>query len=294
MEQAFVFGCEGQLGIELVRVLEERGYAVSGFSRRDADITDAHALEALMAERDPRFVFNAAAYNKVDVAESEPQAAYAANGLAVRNLANVCRQNDAVLIHFSTDYVFDGELGRAYREDDAVRPLSAYGISKLAGEYFAQAYCGKALVLRTSGVFGPQGLKTANGNFVETMLRLAQRGAPIRVVADYVASPTYSPELARFAVDLAEAGQTGVFHAGGGEAISWLDYARLIFERAGLQPELTAADPREYRTVAKRPRYSALENARAASLGITPFPPLAEQIQRYFNEREKLTQPAVT
>ncbi|MDX2268126.1 MAG: dTDP-4-dehydrorhamnose reductase [Bryobacter sp.] len=288
MEQAFVFGAEGQLGVELVRVLETRGYTVRGFSRRSADITDENVLATLLSSEEPRYVFNAAAYNKVDVAESEPQAAYAANALAVRNLANACRQNDATLVHFSTDYVFDGELGRAYTESDAVCPVSAYGISKLAGEYFAQAYCDRALVLRTSGVFGPQGTKTANGNFVETMLRLATKGTPIRVVADYVASPTYSPELARFAVDLAEAGQTGVFHAGGGEAASWFDYAKLIFARAGLSPELSPADPREYRTIARRPRYSALANARATALGIAPFPPLAEQVDRYFTARAAL------
>ncbi len=286
--KAIVFGCEGQLGVELVKLLAARGHEVTGFRRRDVDITDQALLEQTMASLDPNLVFNAAAYNKVDVAESEPQAAYAANALAVRNLAIACRQNDARLIHFSTDYVFDGMLGRPYREDDAVRPLSAYGVSKLAGEFYAQAYCDSALILRTSGVFGAQGLRTANGNFVETMLRLAAKDAPIRVVADFFASPTYSPELARFALDLTEREATGIFHAGGGQAISWFDYAKLIFARAGLNPILEVADSRLYRTPARRPKYSALENARAATLGIAPFPPFAAQVDRYFTARQEL------
>lgn len=286
--KAIVFGCEGQLGVELVRILGARGYEVSGFRRRDVDITNQSLLEEKLASLEPRLVFNAAAYNKVDVAESEPQVAYAANALAVRNLAIACRQNDARLIHFSTDYVFDGMLGRSYREEDTVRPLSAYGVSKLAGEFYAQAYCESALILRTSGVFGPQGLRTANGNFVETMLRLAAKDGPIRVVADFIASPTFSPELARFALDLAEREATGIFHAGGGQAISWYDYAKLIFARAGLQPALEVADSRLYRTPARRPKYSALENARATALGIAPFPPFAEQVDHYFTAREKV------
>jgi dTDP-4-dehydrorhamnose reductase len=286
--KAIVFGCEGQLGVELVKALRARGYEVTGFRRKDVDITDQAPLEEKLAALGPDLVFNAAAYNKVDVAESEPQAAYAANALAVRNLAIACRQNDARLIHFSTDYVFDGMLGRAYREEDAVRPLSAYGVSKLAGEFYAQAYCESALILRTSGVFGAQGLRTANGNFVETMLRLAGKDAPIRVVADFVASPTYSPELARFSLDLAERRATGIFHAGGGEPISWYEYAKLIFARAGLTPALEVADSRLYRTPARRPKYSALENARAAAMGVAPFPPFAEQVDRYFTARAEL------
>ncbi len=286
--KAIVFGCEGQLGVELVRQWEARGGAVVGFRRRDVDVTAGEAVEAAIAQAEAEVVFNAAAYNKVDVAESEPQAAYAANALAVRNLAIACRQNDARLVHFSTDYVFDGMLGRAYRETDAVRPLSAYGVSKLAGEYYAQAYCESALILRTSGVFGPQGVKTVNGNFVETMLRLAAKGGPIKVVADSVASPTYAPELARYALDLAAQPEAGIFHAGGGEATSWYDYAKLIFERAGLKPALEVADSRLYRTPARRPKYSALENARATALGIAPFPSLREQIDRYFLARPAL------
>lgn len=280
-----VFGSEGQLGIELVHVFRERGHEVSGFSRRDVDILDAAHVEARLALIDADIVLNAAAYNKVDVAETEPQVAYAVNGLAVRNLAVACRQLDARLVHFSTDYVFDGMAERPYREEDAVRPLSAYGVSKLAGELYAQAYCDSALVLRTSGVFGPAGRRTAGGNFVESMLRVALKNQPIRVVQDHVASPTYAPELARVTADLAERGEVGIFHVGGGQAISWFDYAARLFAKAGLSPELKPTNEREYRTAARRPKYSALENARLVRTGVAPLPSLDEQLDRYFAAR---------
>src|SRR6202035_194808 len=227
--------------------------------------------------------FNAAAYNQVDVAEREPQAAYLANALAVRNLALACRQIDARLVHYSTDYVFDGTLGRPYEETDATHPLGAYAVSKLAGELYAQAYLDGPLIIRTSGVFGPGGLKTARGNFIGLMLPLAAGGQPIRVVDDHLASPTYAPLLAARSIDLLDRGLTGVFHIGGGQAISWFDYAKLIFQIAGLHPELKPTNEREFRTAARRPKYSALSNAKMERCGLEPFPSLETAVRMYMD-----------
>src|ERR1700734_349038 len=196
IRRAVVFGASGQLGVELVRELKSRQYEVAGWDRAQADITDRAAVENALASFDAEVVLNAAAYNQVDVAEQEPQAALLVNALAVRNLALACRQVDARLVHFSTDYVFDGQAERPYTEDDPPHPLGAYAVSKLAGELYAQAYLERVLVVRTSGVFGPGGLRTARGNFPELMLRLAREGKPLRIVSDHVASPTYAPALA--------------------------------------------------------------------------------------------------
>jgi len=286
--RAIVFGSSGQLGQELVRDLGVRGYELKGYGRVALDITDAATAERAVAEFDPQVVFNAAAYNQVDVAEREPADAFQANALGVRNLALACRQTDAVLVHFSTDYVFDGTLGRPYEETDATHPTGAYAVSKLAGELYAQAYLDRPLIVRTSGVFGPQGLRTNRGNFLEVMLRLATGGQPIRVVEDHVASPTYAPWLAEKTLDLLERDQRGVFHLGGGTAISWFAYAGLIFEKAGLKPELQPTNEREYRTAARRPRFSALANKRLEQTGIAPMRPLAEAIADYLKQREAL------
>ena len=199
---------------------------------------------------DAEVVFNAAAYNQVDVAEKEPQAAFQVNALAVRNLALACRQVDAQLVHFSTDYVFDGTARHPYVEEDPTHPLGAYAVSKLAGELYAQAYLDRALVVRTSGVFGPGGLTTARGNFVELMLRLAASPNPIRVVEDHFASPTFAPLLASRTIDLVERNLSGLFHVGGGAPTF-----------------LVSVRPPDFRSRGPRPRPAGHQRARIPHCG---------------------------
>lgn len=286
-KKVVIFGSNGQLGIELHHEISGRGYSVIGFDRNSVDVTDAARVEAAISEQNPAVVLNAAAYNQVDVAENEPMAALQVNALAVRNLAVACRQNDARFVHFSTDYVFDGTAGRPYSEDDPTHPLGAYAVSKLAGELYAQAYLDHALIIRTSGVFGPGGLFTARGNFIELMLRMAAAGQTIRVVEDHVASPTYAPLLAARTMDLVEKGASGIYHIGGGQPVSWYDYARLIFQTANVPAELRPTNEREYRTAARRPRYSALSNARMEAAGLPPMPPLDFAVRSYMSLRAR-------
>jgi dTDP-4-dehydrorhamnose reductase len=287
VKRVAIFGSGGQLGVELKAVFAARGYELGCFERAKVDITDLAQVESALAQYDPAIVLNAAAYNQVDVAEKEPLAALEVNGLAVRNLAIACRQIDAQLVHFSTDYVFDGRAGRAYTEDDKTRPLGAYAVSKRAGELYARAYLDNPLVIRTSGVYGPGGLDTARGNFVEMMLRLAAKGSPIKVVEDHVASPTFAPALAERTAQLVERGIGGIFHLGGGSPISWFEWAVKIFKAAKVNPPVKPTNEREFRTAARRPQYSALSNAKAEALGIEPMPPLDEAIRLYMEARSK-------
>ncbi len=289
LSKVAIFGSAGQLGMELNQAFASRGYRVTGFTRENIDITDGVQVDRLLMEAAPDVVVNAAAYNMVDVAEQEPRAAYSVNALAVLHMAKACRQLDALLVHFSTDYVFDGARRSPYVEEDPTHPLGAYAVSKLAGEIYANAYLDSPVVIRTSGVFGPGGLRTARGNFIELMLRLAGDGQPIRVVEDHVASPTYAPALAARTVDLLEGGHRGLFHIGGGAPISWYDYAQLIFRTAGLSPELRATNEREYRTAARRPHYSALSNAKIEGLGLSPMPPLESAVAEYLRARRMST-----
>jgi dTDP-4-dehydrorhamnose reductase len=272
----------------LVRELSSRGYQVTGWDRKHLDVTKAAKVEQALLSLDPVLVINAAAYNQVDVAEEEPGAAYEVNALAVRHIATVCRQIDAHLVHFSTDYVFDGHASQPYTEQDPTHPLGAYAVSKLAGELYAQAYLDSALIVRTSGVFGAGALTTARGNFVELMLRLAHSRQEIRVVEDHVASPTYAPLLAARTVDLVERGHYGVYHIGGGTPISWFDWARMIFHRSGANPRLMAVTERSYRTPARRPKYSALSNGKMESCGVDPMPSLEWALEQYFERRAEL------
>ncbi len=285
MKRVAIFGSGGQLGVELKAVFAARQYEVTCFERSTVDITDPSQVEHALAQYDPSIVLNAAAYNQVDVAEKEPLAALVVNGLAVRNLAIACRQIDAKLVHFSTDYVFDGMAGRAYTEHDETRPLGAYAVSKLAGELYARAYSDATLVIRTSGVYGPGGLNTARGNFVEMMLRLAAKGSPIKVVEDHVASPAFAPALAERTAQLVDRNAQGIFHLGGGAPISWFDWAVKIFKAAGVNPPVKPTNEREFRTAARRPKYSALSNAKAEALGVTPMPSLDDAIALYMKAR---------
>ena len=281
-----VFGSGGQLGRELVREFSGRGHSIFAADRREVDIADEASVQRYIDGVGPDLVVNAAAYNQVDVAEREPLHAYQVNALAVRHIAVVCRQHDARLVHFSTDYVFDGEARRPYTEQDPTHPLGAYAVSKLAGELYARAYLDRVLVIRTSGVYGPGGRHTARGNFPELMLRLAAGGKPIRVVEDHFASPTYAPVLAARTADLVDRGERGVIHVAGGEPVSWFRYAETIFRQAGISPDLKPTNEREYRTAARRPKYSALSNARMESLGLEPVPQLEECVRRYLAIRK--------
>lgn len=284
-----ILGGAGQLGIELCRQFEAKHWTVELFDRQALDVTEAPRVEQAIARVDPQVVVNAAAYNHVDIAEAEPVAAFQANALAVRNLAMACRQTDAQLVHYSTDYVFDGTKCSPYVETDPTHPLGAYAVSKLAGELYAQAYLANPLVIRTSGVFGPGGRFTPRGNFLELMLRLAAENQTVRVVQDHVASPTYAPAIASRTVELVERDIGGLFHMGGGEPISWYDYAKMIFELAGLSPALHPTDEREYRTAARRPKYSALSNSKLEAAGIAPMPPLRQAVAEYLEARKHVT-----
>ncbi len=291
MKKIAVFGAAGQLGTELCAEFSERGYQVKGFGRSDSDVADAGRVEQALADFGPSVVLNSAAYNLVDVAEKEPVEAFQVNALAVRNLAIACRNAGAKLVHFSTDYVFDGLARRAYCEEDEPHPLGAYAVSKLAGELYARAYLEDPLIIRTCGVFGPAGAWTPRGNFVETMLRLAAKGDTIRVIG-YVASPTFAPALASRTADLIEREAGGLYHLGGGSPISWFDWAAKIFHAAGLNPDLQPTKQSEFHPPARRPEYSALSNAKAEKLGIAPMPSLDEAIRSYLESRTARTKTA--
>lgn len=283
-----IFGAAGQLGVELVKEFTARRAQVHSFTRRQIDLTDSAQIHRVLEQTQPDVVLNSAAYNMVDLAEQDPQGAYAVNALAVRSMAVACRQFDAKLVHFSTDYVFDGQKRSPYTEADPTHPLGAYAVSKLAGELYAQAYL-DALVIRTAVVFGPGGRATPRGNFLETMLKKAEEqkttGKPLLVVQDQTASPTSAPWLAASTADLVDMGQTGVFHGGGEQGITFYDYARLIFHVAKLEVNVQPADERQFRTPARRPKYSVLRNERMRSLGLAPMPELEKLIGDYLKDR---------
>jgi dTDP-4-dehydrorhamnose reductase len=253
-----VIGAAGQLGRDICPLLAGE---VASLGRPDADLTQPDVVRATLIALRPDVVINCAAYNFVDRAESEPEAAMAVNGWGVRTLAEVCRDLTCTLLHFSTDYVFGLDQARRtpYGTIDAPGPVSVYGLSKLAGEYFVRANVPRHFVVRTCGLYGLWGSGGKGGNFVETMLRAAGEHKPLRIVADQQCTPTFTLDLAQAAVELMRTEQYGLHHLVNTGSCSWFDFARTIFELTGLKPDLTPVASADWKAPARRPGYSVLE-----------------------------------
>ncbi len=273
--KALVIGASGQLGRALVARL---GTSAHALARAQLDVTDATAVSAALDSIRPTVVINATAYNKVDVAESEPEAAFAVNGAAVLSLALAAQRVGARLVHVSSDYVFDGAQSRPYVEDDVPRPINTYGRSKRAGEMMVEAVGGPALLVRTSGVFGPGGSRAKGGSFVDRILERARTGATLRVVDDQRFAPTFAPDLAAALVTLVERKATGTVHVTNEGACSWYELAQAALELADLPATVDRISSAELAAPARRPLYSVLSNARFADLTGAPLRPWREAL----------------
>jgi dTDP-4-dehydrorhamnose reductase len=274
--RALVVGDRGQLGRELVSALAV-DLAWSG-DLAELDVTDGGAVNAVVRRVQPEVIFNATAYNKVDLAEAEPGVALEVNALAPRHLALAAREQEALFVHFSTDYVFDGGASRPYREEDCPRPLGAYGVSKLTGELLVAATGAENLVIRTSGLLGRGGSEQKGGSFAGRILARARGGQPLRVVADQEFSPTCAPDLAGAALALVGAGARGVFHVTNAGSCSWHGLAVAALGHAGIDVPVEAIDSSELAQAARRPSYSVLDNARYLALGLPPLRPWREAL----------------
>jgi dTDP-4-dehydrorhamnose reductase len=279
-----VVGAAGQLGRDLCARLAG---AVVALTRDRLDLTRPETVRTVLAEVRPDVVYDCAAYNFVDRAESEPEAAFAVNAWGVRELAQVCADLGCTLVHFSTDYVFGLDETRTvpYRETDAPGPVSVYGLSKLAGEYVARSVCPRHVVIRTCGLYGVWGSGGKGGNFVETMLRLAGQGKPLRVVADQVCTPSSTADVAAATAALVGAGRPGLYHLTNAGSCSWHDFAAAIFELAGVKADLTPITSRDYGAAARRPGYSVMATAAYEALGLSPLRPWRAALAAYLEER---------
>ena len=282
-----ILGAAGQLGRDLASCLPGE---VVALTRGQADLTEPAVLRRVLSELAPWAVFNCAAYNFVDRAETEREAAFAVNAWALRELSAICRDLGCLLVSFSTDHVFGLDKGRQtpYAEMDAPGPLSVYGLSKLAGEYVVRAGCPKHLVIRTCGLYGVWGSGGKGGNFVETMIRLAQEGKPLRVVNDQVCTPSFTADVAAASVALAQLEKYGLFHITNSGACSWYEFASAILEGAGISADITAITSEQFGAAALRPAFSVMSSAAYESLGLPRPRPWQEAIAAYLAERGRV------
>jgi dTDP-4-dehydrorhamnose reductase len=253
-----VIGAAGQLGRDLCPLLDGE---VVPLTRAETDLTQPAMVRATLTALRPDIVVNCAAYNFVDKAESEPEAAMAVNGWGIRSLAEVCRDLDCILMHFSTDYVFglDGQRRTPYTIQDAPGPVSVYGLSKLSGEYVVRSLVPRHFVIRTCGLYGLWGSGGKGGNFVETMLRVAGEGKPLSIVADQECTPSYTLDVASASADILKSQRFGLHHVVNSGGCSWFKFANTIFELQGLKPDVKAITSAERKATAQRPAYSVLE-----------------------------------
>jgi dTDP-4-dehydrorhamnose reductase len=277
--KVLVLGAGGQLGAELVRACAAAGDVVVGAARTDIDIVDGARLREVVRAQAPTVVFNAAAYTAVDRAESEPEQAELINARAVGRLAQVCRDLVTPVVHFSTDYVFDGTATEPIPEDARTAPVSVYGLSKLHGEEALLGSGVDAYLVRTSWVYGASG-----PNFVKTVLKVTREKGEISVVDDQRGAPTWARDLAVASRRLAEVGPPGIYHLSNSGECSWYELARAVVELAEIDAEVRPIATAAYPTPATRPAYSVLANQRWADLGQPPLRHWREALAEFVHE----------
>ncbi|HSP08811.1 MAG TPA: dTDP-4-dehydrorhamnose reductase [Candidatus Dormibacteraeota bacterium] len=256
--KALVLGAAGQLGAEFVRLLGEE----TAVTHRQVSVTDAPAIDALVGSRRPDVVFNCAAYNAVDLAETEVQLAFEVNATGPANIAMACARHGSRFVHFSTNYVFDGSLARPYLESDTPGPLGAYARSKLDGERRALEAMPGALVIRTAGVFGGD----AGQSFPEKIAQRVRLGGRPRVVADQLVNPTFTGDLAPAAIRLAGDGVEGVVHVVAEGCCGWDELARAALAELGLNADVDPITTEELAAPARRPLNGCLASVRVGPL----------------------------
>ena len=257
-----MLGAGGQLGSELARLLGPG----SGVTRHEVSVTDRDSVDRLMRDRRPEIVFNCAAYNAVDLAETETDMAYAVNAEGPANVANACASHGARLVHFSTNFVFDGALNRPYAETDPPAPLSVYAASKLEGEQRVLERLPSALVIRSSALFGDTGSAIKGGSFPDRILARAQRGEPLKVVSDQKVNPTYTGDLAPAAIELAATDLKGLVHVVAAGCAGWDEFARAVLEVTEVPSPVTGILSADLSSPARRPLNGCLTSTRVAAL----------------------------
>lgn len=286
--KVLVTGAHGQLARALALAAPAESEVVS-LGRVELDITDPNSVRSVIETHRPDVVLNGAAYNLVDKAETETgKIATAINEMGPSFLAHTCRDIGATLVHFSTDFVFDGRARVPYTEEDEARQLSVYGVSKYLGERAVLAAAPQHFAIRVCRLFGPIEGPTQKpaGNFPLLMLKLARERGKVRVVDDQVGSPSYTPDLARGVWELLEKADGGLYHLSNAGEVSFADYAQEVFDIAGVECEIERVSTAEYGAPAARPLYSTLSNAKAHAAGVTPLRHYREALEEFLHSHQ--------
>jgi dTDP-4-dehydrorhamnose reductase len=266
-----IIGSNGQLGSDLMEAFSKK-HEVVALNHSDIEVSDIDSVKAVLTTVKPELVINTSAYHNVPLCEQNPDQAFAINGKGVLNIAKISTEIDAKFVHYSTDYVFDGKKQQPYVETDYCNPLNVYGVTKLSGENLALNYSSKPYVIRVSGIYGKVPCRAKGGNFVTTMLKLAQEKPEVRVVNDEVLTPTPTRAIAENTLALVSKDAFGLYNMTSEGQCSWYEFAKTIWETLNLKTPLYAASVKDFPLVVKRPFYSVLENKALKDLGINQMP----------------------
>jgi dTDP-4-dehydrorhamnose reductase len=278
-----IVGANGQLGSDL-KVSFSRQHEVHPLYHADMEVSDIDDVKKILTAIKPDVVINTAAYHNVPLCEQNPDLAFAINGKGVLNLARVTTDLNARLVHFSTDYVFDGEKKQPYTETDHCQPLNVYGATKLAGENFALSYAAKPYVIRVSGIYGKTPCRAKGGNFITTMLKLAKEKPEVRVVQDEELTPTPTSAIAENTLRLISVEEYGLYNMTCEGQCSWYEFARSIGELMDLRTPLYPASVNDFAQPVKRPFYSVLDNTHLKAIRMNDMPEWKQALKDFLTQ----------
>lgn len=275
--KVLVTGIKGQLGHDVVNELVKRGHEAVGVDIEEMDITDESQVRRVITETAPEAVIHCSAYTAVDRAEEEVELCRKVNAVGTKYIAEVCKELDCKLLYLSTDYIFSGDGERPWEPDDEAAPLNVYGLTKYEGEQEIKKRLDKYYIVRISWVFGING-----NNFIKTMLRLGKENGAVKVVDDQIGSPTYTYDLAVLLVDMIETEAYGDYHATNEGLCSWYEFAREIFQAAGMNDvQVTPVKSGEFPVKAKRPFNSRMSKEKLVEKGFHKLPSWQDAVKRY-------------
>ena len=282
-----LIGANGQLGSDIASHFSQCDdrYQLTSLTRADIDITQPEAVHQVLTSQKFDIVINSAAYVRVDDCEQEVETAFNVNAIAALNIARACRQIEALSVYISTDYVFRGDLPDPYIESDIPEPINIYGTSKLTGEQLVRQTAPRSLILRISSVFGKAGASGKGGNFVETIIKKAKAGDPIKVVNDIFMSPTYTYDAARLLDKLVQAGTTGIIHGANAGQCSWYEFAKEALSLANISHPIESIPSSAFPTKAVRPMNSAIASTRLDDITTLKIRSWQEAIASYIQSR---------
>lgn len=277
--KVLITGGNGQLGLEISKQLENNNiYDVIRTDREDLNILNFEEVNSMISQKKPDVVINCAAHTAVDLCETDIENAYRINAIGARNLAIASEKINAKFVQVSTDYVFDGNGTRPYREDDKINPQSIYGTSKLMGEEFTKDFCSKYFIIRTAWLYGE------GNNFVRTMIKLSESNKELNVVNDQFGSPTSTVDLAKAIINLINTEYYGTYHGTCEGQCSWYDFAKKIFEIKGIDIKVNPVTSDEFKRPAPRPAYSVLDNFMLKLVGLNSFRNWEESLEEYLDK----------